>query len=187
MDQLVAEARLFEDGTLPRDDHFDGHDQEDDDAIDLLDDNEEKEESDAAIDLTNNPVRGYALEPFVRIGQYLDHTKALIDEGADFVSSTLSQRSELMFYFRSEKNIKLDCLVEELQPNAVFISTAHQAKGLEWPIVFVPRFNEGDFPCVLPPAWAHRQSSAWSGAEEVDDEDNNDEDDDGVVSLEDDI
>ena len=31
---------------------------------------------------------------------------------------------------------------------AVFMGTVHQAKGLEWPIVFVVRFNEEEFPLV---------------------------------------
>lgn len=31
-------------------------------------------------------------------------------------------------------------------PNAVTITTVHQAKGLEWPVVFVPRMNRNYFP-----------------------------------------
>jgi len=32
--------------------------------------------------------------------------------------------------------------------DAVFMGTVHQAKGLEWPVVFVVRFNEEEFPLV---------------------------------------
>lgn len=31
-------------------------------------------------------------------------------------------------------------------PNAVTITTVHQAKGLEWPVVFIPRMNKNYFP-----------------------------------------
>ena len=34
----------------------------------------------------------------------------------------------------------------EYQPNAVTISTVHQAKGLEWPIVFIPCLTSSRFP-----------------------------------------
>jgi superfamily I DNA/RNA helicase len=34
---------------------------------------------------------------------------------------------------------------------AVQIMTVHQSKGLEWPVVFVPRFNDGFFPVGGPP------------------------------------
>ncbi|GAQ80746.1 UvrD/REP type putative DNA helicase [Klebsormidium nitens] len=34
----------------------------------------------------------------------------------------------------------------EGERDAVTISTIHRAKGLEWPVVFVPRWNEGFFP-----------------------------------------
>jgi len=32
--------------------------------------------------------------------------------------------------------------------DAVFMGTVHQAKGLEWPVVLVVRFNEEEFPLV---------------------------------------
>ncbi|MEM3611769.1 MAG: ATP-dependent DNA helicase [Thermoplasmata archaeon] len=40
--------------------------------------------------------------------------------------------------------------VEDLQGlNAVFLTTVHQAKGLEWPVVFIPSLIEGIFPLSL--------------------------------------
>ena len=43
--------------------------------------------------------------------------------------------------------------------DAVQIMTVHQAKGLEWPVVFVPRFNDGFFPNAhgRPPAGARAE------------------------------
>ena len=38
---------------------------------------------------------------------------------------------------------------EGVPPNAVQIMTAHAAKGLEWPVVFVPRVSSANFPSSL--------------------------------------
>ncbi|KAJ1918364.1 hypothetical protein H4219_002645 [Mycoemilia scoparia] len=40
---------------------------------------------------------------------------------------------------------------EKNEVRAVIISTIHQAKGLEWPVVFVPHFNEGFLPMLPRP------------------------------------
>ena len=67
----------------------------------------------------------------------------------------------------------------------MFVSTVHQAKGLEWPIVFIARFNEGDFPCIWGEDHKNRNNNNFQGqfgGHEDDDDDNNDEDADGGVS-----
>lgn len=50
------------------------------------------------------------------------------------------------------------CAVDEAQPNSesrrgqgkLMVSTIHAAKGLEWKVVFVPRWNEGFIPSRAP-------------------------------------
>lgn len=216
VDQLVNEARLFENGALPRDDAYvlEEEEAEDDqeseeegkeDVIDLIHDDEDDGDHTRANNNDNN-------NPLVRIRQYLDHTKALIDQGADFTHSGLSKPTELMYYYKSKKATSRDSLVEQEQPNAVFVSTVQQAKGLEWPVVFVTRFNEGDFPCIWtendnrndgdagalaaaiqligrgrPPSLcaAFRCPLIDDAAEDADDDNTiNDEDEDGVVRRE---
>lgn len=69
--------------------------------------------------------------------------------------------------------------------DALWLSTVHQAKGLEWATVLVPRFNEKSFPCIFdePPANpAAAAAAAAAGA--VNDADDDDElDEDGAVRL----
>ena len=93
MDQLVNEARLFEDGILPRADDAgleEIDNREEDDAVNLIEDDdhdvEEEQVVDTAptIDLTNGDGPDGVAASLIRIRQYLDHTKALIDQGADF-------------------------------------------------------------------------------------------------------
>ena len=57
------------------------------------------------------------------------------------------------------------CADEEAQPNCelrrgqgkILVSTIHAAKGLEWKVVFVPRWNEGFIPSVPNPVETIRQ------------------------------
>ncbi|ACL16978.1 ATP-dependent DNA helicase [Methanosphaerula palustris] len=39
---------------------------------------------------------------------------------------------------------------EELLPDAVTVTTLHKAKGLQFPVVFIPRLNTGEFPSDRP-------------------------------------
>lgn len=39
---------------------------------------------------------------------------------------------------------------EEVLPDAVMIATLHKAKGLQFPVVFIPRLNAGEFPSERP-------------------------------------
>ena len=41
-----------------------------------------------------------------------------------------------------------DVVEDSESRDAVFMGTVHQSKGLEWPVVFVVRFNEEEFPLV---------------------------------------
>ncbi|MBL8678389.1 MAG: ATP-dependent helicase [Myxococcales bacterium] len=58
---------------------------------------------------------------------------------------------------RSEREHEEASGVSELRaPDAVRVSTVHAAKGLEWPAVFVPRVETGQFPLK------EREGAAWS-------------------------
>lgn len=63
-----------------------------------------------------------------RLKRFLDHLSETVEE----------ERSMLI-----EQHAKND---KRPARDAVWLGTVHQAKGLEWPIVFVVRFNEEEFP-----------------------------------------
>ena len=69
-------------------------------------------------------------------------------------SHTLGRRTTRNFYFRLFNYLQYYALSAyegypgemDYRPNAVAISTVHQAKGLEWPIVFIPCLASSRFP-----------------------------------------
>ena len=64
---------------------------------------------------------------------------------------TPSQLQALCFYLGGWAASQVDegGLEESASPNAVQIMTVHAAKGLEWPVVFVPRVSSANFPSSL--------------------------------------
>jgi DNA helicase-2/ATP-dependent DNA helicase PcrA len=69
-------------------------------------------------------------------------------------SHTFGRKATKNFYFRLFNYLQYYALSAyegypgemDYQPNAVTISTVHQAKGLEWPIVFIPCLASSRFP-----------------------------------------
>jgi len=80
--------------------------------------------------------------------EYPDYVERQMDierlsEMADVYSSINSFLSELLLSERVDTDNKSG------RENSVTLTTIHQAKGLEWPVVFVISVNPGDFPNYL--------------------------------------
>jgi DNA helicase-2/ATP-dependent DNA helicase PcrA len=72
---------------------------------------------------------------------------------------SLAERLEgfVSYCDRSEREHDEASGVSELRaPDAVRVSTVHAAKGLQWPVVFLPRVEEGQFPL------SGREAKQWS-------------------------
>lgn len=53
---------------------------------------------------------------------------------------------EVYYTLKRRFNLFGEATPVELPSNAVMITTIHQAKGLEWPVVIVPQLRDGNFP-----------------------------------------
>jgi DNA helicase-2/ATP-dependent DNA helicase PcrA len=103
--------------------------------------------------ITTMGVREKAYERLSEVGQISDRF-SVITEAADNnlwdneVSGDISEQLSPLGQFLNAQALRADNSGNA--ENGVIISTIHRAKGLEWPVVFVPNLLDGDLPMRMP-------------------------------------
>ncbi|KAG5366296.1 ATP-dependent DNA helicase srs2 [Yarrowia sp. B02] len=103
--------------------------------------------------VTTMGARDKAYERLSEIGQISDRF-AVITEAADqnlwdnAESGDVSEQLSPLGQFLNAQALRADN--SSNAENGVVISTIHRAKGLEWPVVFVPNLLDGDLPMRMP-------------------------------------
>ncbi len=92
---------------------------------------------------------------------YMDFLKeSSIEDAEDRIANVSELVSKAAIYSQSTENPSLDGFLEEIalvsdvdnydqNSNSVVLMTLHSAKGLEFPVVFLPGWEEGLFPSYM--------------------------------------
>lgn len=70
-------------------------------------------------------------------------SEKLLDNGDDETEIPQTRIAQALASFALDSNSEL---LEQSDVDTITISTIHAAKGLEWPVVFIPRMNKGSIP-----------------------------------------
>ena len=99
------------------------------------------------------------LKEIIERTEYLSYLKADSEKGQDRIENLGELASNLVTYENENEDATLSGFLEEValmtdidnynaQADAVVLMTLHSAKGLEFPVVFIPGMEEGIFPGV---------------------------------------
>ncbi len=117
----------------------------------------------AMMDSIRDKIDGLRLEEIFNLllekTQYIAHLRLDKEKGEERIENISELVSNLMIYQNENEDATLSGFLEEVallsdidnyntQTDAVVLMTIHSAKGLEFPVVFIPGMEEGIFPGV---------------------------------------
>ena len=115
------------------------------------------------MDEMRNSIEGMRLEDIFKMMidkvQYIPHLRLDKEKGEERIENISELVSNLMLYQNENEDPRLAGFLEEVtllsdidnynaQTDAVVLMTIHSAKGLEFPVVFLPGMEEGIFPGI---------------------------------------